>query len=95
MHHLLAHGISFQCDEFGTMPWIRVNMPLPINTHYANRRLVRYRTLWDRGHHTRQRMTRLLPDGRAHSTKPARMNMAGRPMKLDTGASGASLGGVG
>jgi hypothetical protein len=43
----------------------------------------------------RQRMIRLLLEGRAHSTKPERVNMPGRPMKLDTGASGVSFGGVG
>jgi hypothetical protein len=46
MHHLLAHGISFQRDEFGTMPWIRVNMPLPINTRYETRRFVGYESFW-------------------------------------------------
>jgi len=35
-----------------------------------------------------RRMIHLLRDGRAHSTKPARANIAGRPMKLDTGAIG-------
>jgi hypothetical protein len=35
-----------------------------------------------------QRIIHLLRDGLAHTAKPARANMAGRPMKLDTGASG-------
>ena len=42
-----------------------------------------------------QRMMILLLEGLAHSTKPARSNMTGNPMKLETGGSASDLGRTG
>ena len=47
------------------------------------------------GHSRVQRMTSRRGEGCAHFTKPARSNMDGRPMKLDTGGNGPWRGKVG